>query len=59
MERTKRMQNTFMTDKFGRGRKSGVMCMCVGIYLYGEFIICKYTYIGRIYYVPNMTPIPV
>jgi hypothetical protein len=56
---TKCMQNTFMSDKCGRGRKSNVMCMCIGIYLYGEFIIGKYIGIGRIHYVPNMTPITV
>ena len=60
MERTtKYMWNTVMIDKSGRERKSSVMCICICIYVYGEFITCKYPYVGRIYYVPNKTPITV
>jgi len=60
MERTtKYMQNTVMIDKSGRESKSSVMCMCKRIYVNGEFITCKYTYVWRIYYIPNKTPITV
>lgn len=60
MERTtKYMQNTVMIDKSGRESKSSVMCVCKRIYMNGEFITCIYTYAGRIYYIPNKTPITV
>lgn len=43
----------------GRESKSSVMCMCKHIYVNGEFITSKYTYVGRMYYIPNKTPITV
>lgn len=60
MERTtKYMQHTVMIDKSGKESKSSVMYMCKHIYVNGEFITCKYTYVGRVYYIPSKTPITV
>jgi hypothetical protein len=60
MERTKKYkQNRVMIDKSGRESKCSGMCVCKRIYVNGVFITCKYTYVGRIYYIPNKTPITV